>query len=187
MDPMDITELLNRMKGGDENARGELLRRVYSELRVLARQRLRRFQDDSIGATELVHEIYGRVIGRENLSCENRRHFFGLVAVAMQDFLIDRARRRKTKKHGGAVDIIRIEDAVVAAEEAPEEFLMLAQALSRLREADEIAAEIVRLRFFVGLSGEEIADILEVSPATVDRRWKYARAWLLDWMREGRA
>ncbi len=174
----DLTVLLDRLGQGDPEARDRVVAAVYGELRMLARQRLAKGPEVSLQATELVHEMYTRLFRREDLNWENRRHFFGVAARAMQDIVIDRARRAAAQKRGGEAEHVRLSRAFAAATESPEDVVLLGEALDRLGDVDPMAAEIVRLRYFVGLSGDETAEALGVSPATVDRRWVYAKTWL---------
>lgn len=152
---------------------------MYAELRAMARNRLARQQNASLQPTELVHEMYGRLFDKRQLNWENRRHFFAVAARAMQDIVVERARAAARDKRGGGVRAIPLSLATDVAAELPGDLLLLDVALERLSEADPVAAEVVRLRYFVGLTGDETAHALGVSPTTVDRRWTFARAWLL--------
>ncbi len=150
----------------------------YDELRQLARQRLRRMPLDSLQPAELVHEMYLRMATRGHLEAQNRYHYFSLAARAMQDVLIERARAATARKRGGGLTDITLSSAIVAVTEDPTELLALHGALETLHREDPLSADVVRLRFFVGFTGDETAEALGISPSTVDRRWLYARAWL---------
>ena len=170
-------DLLQRAHAGDDAAWQRAFSIVYDELRAMARGRLAKNGSPTLQATELVNEVYLRLF-RRNGSCENRHHFFAIASRAMQDILVERARRRGTAKRGGGFQRVEFEASLAFVDAHPTEFLTLSEAISRLSEHDPLSAEIVRLRFFVGMSGEETAQALSVSASTVDRRWKYARAWL---------
>ena len=175
----EITILLERVRSGDARARDQVITTVYAELRAMARHRLAAHHADSIQPTELVHEMYGRLFGKGQLDWANRRHFFAVASRAMQDIVVERARAAVAEKRGGGQQLLSLSFASGVAQEAPEDLLLLDLALERLGAEDHLAAEVVRLRYFVGLSGDECAQALGVSPATVDRRWVFARAWLL--------
>lgn len=177
--PADISILLERVRDGDARARDQVVAAVYSELRAMAHNRLAHQQNGSLQPTELVHEMYGRLFGKGQLNWENRRHFFAVAARAMQDIVVERARAAVRDKRGGGSPDLPLSQATDVATELPEDLLLLDVALERLAEADPVAAEVVRLRYFMGLTGDETAVALGVSPTTVDRRWTFARAWLL--------
>jgi RNA polymerase sigma factor (TIGR02999 family) len=155
----------------------EFLDRAYDEMRALARRRLARAGNHSLQATELVNETWLRLVGR-NRNWADRTELLSLAGRAMRDILVERARRRGAQKRGGDWQRVNWESAVQVAQEHPEELLTLDAALSRLSEKAADHAKVVELMFFAGLTGEEAAQALEVSPSTVDRRWKFARAWL---------
>lgn len=181
----DVERLLAAMKNGDVASRERLFGLLYAELRGLAHRRLGNGPYHSIQATELVGEAYMRMVGKDQLGCENRRHFFAVAARAMQDILVERARKKATRKRGGGLRRVELEASMAFVDENPEEYLMLSDAISRLSEQDALSAEVVRLRFFAGFTGDETAQVLAVAPATVDRRWQYAKAWLHDALFEG--
>ena len=170
--------LLEKAGHGDAAARDRVVSEVYGELRLLARQRLARGPKVSLQPTELVHEMFTRLFPLRDLSWENRRHFFAIVSRAMQDVVIDRARKASAEKRGGGQRLEPLSHALDAATESPEEILLLGRALDRLANDDALSARVVRLRYFVGLDNAEAAEALGVSESTVDRRWRYARAWL---------
>ncbi|MCA8953386.1 MAG: sigma-70 family RNA polymerase sigma factor [Planctomycetes bacterium] len=172
-----VTELLAAIAGGRAAAWHELLPIVGAELRRIAGARLGRGPRRSLGVTELVNETCIRLLQRDGVDFENRRHFYGVVAHAMQGLLVDHARRACRQKRGGGVRRITLRDEPIAP--APlTELLAVHEALARLAAIDRVQHEIVLLRYFSGLSIDEVADVLAVSPSTVDRQWRFARAWL---------
>lgn len=181
-----VTRILGELQGADRRqVFDRLLPLVYDELRNLARARLRHErQGHSLQATALVHEAYIRMLGADNPSWNDRGHFFRAAAEAMRRILIDHARKRRRIKRGGDPIQVTLGDVQVGAGPALEDLLALDEALQRLEEQDSRMAEIVRLRFFAGLSVEETAMALEVSARTVKRDWAVARAWLYEAMRE---
>jgi RNA polymerase sigma factor (TIGR02999 family) len=176
----DVTQILRLAERGDPLAASELLPLVYQELRRLAGQKLAMEQPGhTLQATALVHEAYLRLVGSPaQQNWEGRRHFFGAAAEAMRRILVESARRRNSLKRGGERARQPLESVDVAAPEVPVELLALDEALGQLAAADPSAAELVKLRYFAGLSIPEAAEILQVSPRTADRLWAYARAWL---------
>jgi RNA polymerase sigma factor (TIGR02999 family) len=177
----DVTRILNAIERGDAKATDELLPLVYEELRILAAQKLAQEKPgQTLQATALVHEAYLRLVGDEPRNWENRGHFFAAAAEAMRRILIDNARRKKSIKHGGDSCRVSLDDAALLVETSipAEELLALDEALERLAEKDKIKADLVRLRFFAGLTGEQAAKALGISSSTADDYWAYARAWL---------
>jgi RNA polymerase sigma factor (TIGR02999 family) len=176
----DVTRVLSRIESGDPAAAEQLLPLVYDELRKLAAAKLAHEKPgQTLEATGLVHEAYLRLVQSEDPEgWSDRGHFFAAAAEAMRRILVDNARRKRSRKRGG--DLARQElDAVeVAVPEWPEDLVALDEALTRLTAIDPIAARLVHLRFFAGLSIPAVAEILGVSPRTADRLWAYARAWL---------
>ena len=140
----------------------------------------------TLQATALVHEAWVRIAG-ENHPWENRRHFFGAAAEAMRRILVDQARRKQRLKRGGKQEHVNIDDIDIAAETGPDELLRVHEALSRLAAEDQLKAELVKLRFFVGLHIPEAAEILGISSTTAKRHWTFARAWLYDELRTGKS
>lgn len=179
-DPISLSELLAGRRRGDALADERIFSLVFEELRAMARRRLHGRPTDSLQATELVNELYLRLVGKAQLDCTDRRHFFAVAARGMEDILVERARRRASQKRGGDLRRVELNASTECVDSYPEEFLTLSDAISRLSKCDEFSAEVVRLRFFVGLSGDEVAEACGVSASTVDRSWKYARAWLHD-------
>ena len=177
----EVTRLLSAIGQGDPRAAGELLPLVYDELRRLAARKLARESPGlTLQATALVHEAYLRLIDADrDRQWDDRRHFFAAAAVAMRRILVENARARGRLKRGGDFERRAIDPDRLAAPDACEELLALDEALTRLAVADPQAAEVVQLRVFAGLTVKRAADVLGVSPRTVDHLWAYARAWLL--------
>ena len=177
--PGEITELLNRLNAGDTSAREPLLAVVYDELRRSARARMRRERvDNTLQPTALVHEVWLRVIQQREWNLKNRADFFAMAAAMMRRILIDHARAVNAGKRGGDKVFVPLENAMAVAIEYPPYLLDLHRALERLAQVDQHRARIVELRFFGGLSDEEVAEITGVSSTTVYRQWRAARAWL---------
>lgn len=176
----DITQVLKQIQAGDPSLASELLPLVYAELQQLARMKLsREIPGQTLQATDLVHEAYLRLVQHMETSWDTRGHFFAAAAEAMRRILIERARRRKTEKHGGNLHRISLAEDAFAVEVSPDRMLALDEALDRLADADSVAAETVKLRAFAGLSMEETANALSVAPATAYRHWSFGRAWLI--------
>lgn len=181
--PHEVTALLQAWSDGDESARERLMPLVYDELRRLAHQHMRRENPGHmLQTTALVHEAYLRLIDQSQVRFENRAHFFGIAARLMRQILVDDARRRKGAKRGGGATPVALDDASNLAQQQAADVLALDEALTLLAEKDPRQSEIVELRFFGGLSIEETAEVLNVSPGTVMRDWTFARAWLKDVM-----
>jgi RNA polymerase sigma factor (TIGR02999 family) len=175
----EVTRVLSAIERGDPHAAGQLLPLVYDELRKLAAQKLAQEKPgQTLEATALVHEAYLRLAGADEAQRWNSRGHFFAAARAMQRILVENARRKRGRKHGG--DLVRQDlDALdIAAPAGLEDAVALDEALNKLAATDEKAAELVRLRFFAGLPLPEVADLLGISPRTADRLWSYARAWL---------
>jgi RNA polymerase sigma factor (TIGR02999 family) len=181
----DVTQILSAIEQGDPHAAEQLLPLVYDELRRLAAQRLAQEKPgQTLEATALVHEAYLRLVGKEApRSYKDRAHFFAAAAGAMRRILIDNARRKQTGKRGG--DMARHQLEELAAPEPDADLLALDEALQKLAAADPAKAKLVELRYFAGLTGEQAADVLGISPSTADRHWAYARAWLQAEVRGG--
>ena len=177
--PGDVTRLLKRIgeEGNNTEVSGQLLELVYRELRRMAYGQLRR-RDQTIQVTELVHEAYLKLIDQREVDWQNRAHFFGIAATLMRRTVIDRARRRAAFKRGGHERMVALDEALVCTDERAEALVLLDQALSKLAEFDPQQSRIVELRFFGGMTGREIAAILQIGERTVDREWKLAQAWL---------
>jgi len=178
----DVTQILNAIEQGDSQATEELLPLVYDELRLLATQKLTKEPPgQTLQATALVHEAYIRLIGAENRNWDRRGHFFKAAAEAMRRILIEIARRKKSSKHGGDHNKIDFNEAVlVVGNGIPSETMIaLDEALKKLSIRDKMKADVVKLRYFAGLTSEQAARILKISPTTAKRYWIYSRAWLL--------
>ena len=182
----EITQILTDLRGTDrKRALGRLLPLVYGELRALARVHLRHERPDhTLQPTALVHEAYLRLLGGQDPPWNDRAHFFHAAAEAMRRILIEHARKRGRIKRGGDRVRVRISGVHLGTEQDPDEILALDEAIRRLEEQDPRIADLVRLRFFAGLSVEETAKVLEVSARTVKREWSFARAWLYNALRE---
>jgi RNA polymerase sigma factor (TIGR02999 family) len=176
-----VTELLNAAERGDPQAAGRLLPLVYDELRRLAaRQLAHEKPGQTLQATALVHEAYLRLVGAggDDPRWQGRRHFFAAAAEAMRRILVEAARRKKRLKHGAGLGRVELGEECLAIEPPDEELLALDEALEALEQQDRDAAELVKLRYFAGLSLEQAAETLGVSARTASRDWAYARAWL---------
>ena len=178
-DSSDITQALIDLTDGDQDALDRLLPVVYERLRSIAHRELRRERPDhTLNATALVHEAYLRLVQLDRISWEGRAHFFGAASQAMRRILISYARMKNAGKRGAGADHVNLDDVVVAAQERPDMVLALDEALSRLAKTNERQAKIVECRYFAGMSVEETASALGISPATVKRDWLVARAML---------
>jgi RNA polymerase sigma factor (TIGR02999 family) len=176
----DVTLILSAIEEGDPSAAEQLLPLVYNELRKLAAQKLGQEKPgQTLEATALVHEVYIRLIGEgQGERWDGRGHFFAAAAEAMRRILIEKARRKRRQKHGGAVPRADINLDHIVSPVPEEDLLSLDEAMTRFAEADPIRAKLVRLRFYAGLSNEEAAKVLGISGITAKRYWRYARAWL---------
>jgi RNA polymerase sigma factor (TIGR02999 family) len=175
----DVTRILDSIEQGDPKAAGELLPLVYEELRKLAAFRLaQESPDQTLQATALVHEAYLKLLGDGNHSWNDRRHFFAAAAEAMRHILVDRARRKAAVRHGGGLERIDLDKVIVATETTDENILLVNEALEKLTAHDGETAELVKLRFFTGLTFTQAAEVLGLSERTAKRNWAYARAWL---------
>jgi RNA polymerase sigma factor (TIGR02999 family) len=174
----EVIPLLKAIEQGDPHAADQLLPLVYDQLRQLAAHQLaQETPGQTLQPTALVHEAYLRLVGEQTPRVyADRGHFFAAAATAMRHILIDHARRKKAQKHGGGLQRQPL-DAVPAAE-PDEEVLALDEALQKLAAQDPQKARLVELRYFAGLTGEQAAAVLGISPTTADRHWAYARAWL---------
>lgn len=175
----ELTVILQRLEQGDPHAANELLPLVYEELRRLAAQKMaRESPGQTLQATALVHEAWLRLGGDEQPEWQNRAHFFAAAAEAMRRILIDNARRKQTLRHGGGEQRVNLAALELAVNLDDEQLLALSEALERLAAHDPRKAELVKLRFFAGLTIEQAAQVLGVSGPTAKRDWTYARAWL---------
>lgn len=172
----DVTVLLKEMSDGDKNAPEQMLPLVYDELRKLAHAYLKNERSDhTLQATALVHEAYIRLIDWKTVSWQNRAHFFSVAANVMRNILVDHARAKNSLKRDGQK--IALDDAISFSREKDVDLLRLEESLKTLEEMDERQAKIVELRFFGGLSIEETAYVMDISPSTVKREWVIAKAW----------
>jgi RNA polymerase sigma factor (TIGR02999 family) len=176
----NVTQILSAIEAGDPHAAVQLLPLVYDELRQLAAAKLAYEKPgQTLQATALVHEAYVRLVGAINAdSWTNRGHFFAAAAEAMRRILVENARRKGRTRHGGGLRRVDILEVDAAAPTNDEQVLLLDEALTRLAETRPQAAELVKLRFFSGLTEEEAAPMLELSPRSARRLWAFARAWL---------
>jgi RNA polymerase sigma factor (TIGR02999 family) len=176
----EVTRILSAIDQGDPHAAEQLLPLVYDELRKLAAARLaQEAPGNTFDATALVHEAYLRLVGSAAADgWDNRGHFFAAAATAMRRILIERARQKQRLRHGGGRQRQQLHPDLAATPEPDEELLALDAALARFAERDPLKARLVELRYFAGLTGDQAAEILGISPSTADRHWVYARAWL---------
>jgi RNA polymerase sigma factor (TIGR02999 family) len=185
----EATRILSAIEQGQPHAAEQLLPLVYDELRQLAAARLaREAPGNTLDATALVHEAYVRLVGPDNTNrWDNRGHFFAAAATAMRRILIERARQKQRLIHGGGRRRQAMDPDLVAAPEPDEELLALDAALAKLAQRDPQKARLVELRYFAGLTGDQAAEILGISPSTADRHWVFARAWLRREVQGGKA
>jgi RNA polymerase sigma factor (TIGR02999 family) len=177
----EVTRLLGAIQGGNPKAEEELLPLVYQELRKLAAHKMAgQAAGHTLQTTELVHEAWLRLAGNEPAQFAGRSHFFAAAAEAMRHILIDSARRKRALRHGGGQVRVDIQDIQIAAPANEEELLAVHEVLDKLAAEEPQKAELVKLRYFVGMTFEEAAETLGISVATAKRYWAYARAWLYD-------
>lgn len=182
----DVTRILNAIEQGDVRAADQLLPLVYEQLRLLAARKLSQEKPgQTLQATALVHEVYLRLVGSEAQDWKNRGHFFKAAAEAMRRILIENARRKKSLKHGGGHIKVDLDSAAAAIEEKSDDLIALDEALVKLEEEDSLKAELVKLRFFAGLSIDQAAKALQISRAKAIRHWSFARAWLFHNIKKG--
>mgnify|MGYP001097426988 CR=1 FL=1 len=182
----DVTRILTAIEQGDARAADQLLPLVYEELRRLAAQKMSQERPgQTLQATALVHEAYIRLVGSDARDWSGRTHFFAAAAEAMRRILIENARRKNRLKHGGARQKVDFDDASVVIAGPSDDIIALDEALSKLALEDPVKADLVKLRYFAGLTIEQTAGILDISRATADRYWSYSRAWLFDEVNKG--
>jgi RNA polymerase sigma factor (TIGR02999 family) len=175
----EVTQLLAAARQGREGAADQLLELVYGQLRAIAgHQMVAVPAGGTLQPTALVHEAYLRLFGGKDVRWEDRRQFFGAAARAMRDLVIEQARRHATAKRGGGRKRVNLENALVSTQEQADELLALDEAMQQLAAINAESAEVVMLRYFAGMTVPETAEVLGISPSTVDRHWRYARAWL---------
>ena len=181
----DLTGLLLEWRHGDKAALETLTPLVYDELRRIAHRYVRREREGhTLQTTALVNEAFVRLAGAEKIAWQNRTHFFAVTAQVMRHILIDHARRRHYTKHGGQARQVALEDAAAMSRQRAAELVMLDEALEELAKLDPRKSRVVELRYFGGLSLEETAEVLQVSPMTVRRDWRAAKAWLFRRMKD---
>jgi RNA polymerase sigma factor (TIGR02999 family) len=177
----DATVTLAAIEAGDPKAAEELLVLVYDELRRLAASKIaRESPGQTLQPTALVHEAWLRLVGDRNPSFKNREHFFRASAEAMRRILIDRARRKQTERHGGGFQRIDFESFSAAAPMADDQLLAVNEALDKLSIEHPVQADLVKLRYFAGMTNEEVSQVLGISLSTVKNYWTFSRAWLLN-------
>jgi len=182
----DVTQLLGAMEGGDLKAADRLLPLVYTELRQLAAARMAQEKPgQTLQATALVHEAWMRLVGSEVQNAWNGRgHFFGAAAEAMRRILIESARRKARLRHGGQVERVPADQIEITAPLPEDRLLQVSEALDQLENEAPEAAQVVKLRYFAGLTQQEVAETLGISLRTAERHWTWAKAWLFRWIRE---
>ncbi len=174
-----ITQILQRTDLGNREAADDLLPLVYEELRKLAASKMaNEAAGNTLQPTALAHEAWLRLVGKDNPKFAGRAHFFAAAAEAMRRILIDRARRKRALRHGGGQSRVNIEQIDLASPDADAQLLAVDEALDKLAKQDPLEAELVKLRYFVGLTVEEAASLLEISPRTARNYWAHARTWL---------
>ena len=176
---IEVTRILDAIQQGDPQAAEELLPLVYEELRKLAAHKMANEPPgQTLQPTALVHEAWLRLVGSENPKFEGRAHFFGAAAEAMRRILIDRARRKRAQRHGSGQQRVDFDDVEIASTTEDDQLLAINEALDKFAAQDQQKAELVKLRYFVGMTIEEAAQALGISEPTANRYWVYARAWL---------
>jgi RNA polymerase sigma factor (TIGR02999 family) len=171
--------MLEALRMGDTQAAGELMPVVYEELRRLARYKMaNESADHTLQPTALVNEAWLRLVHPGHQNWQNRSHFFAAAAEAMRRILVDHARRKKSQKRGGGLEVVQLDDSAFELASPPDELLAVHEALDRLAAEDLTAAELVKLRYFVGMTMEEAANALGLATRTTERLWTYARVWL---------
>lgn len=176
----DVTRLLDAVNHGDQSAMGRLLPLVYRELRSMAKDLLRRERAaHTLQPTALVHEAYLKLVGQDRARFESRNHFLAIAATAMRRILVNHARRRNRIRHGGRLLREPLTESLTIEAEPDVDLIALDEAIGRLGTIDPRKVRVVEMRYFAGMSVDQTADVLNVSPATIKRDWEFARAWLL--------
>lgn len=182
---MEITQLLLKVRDGDREAYNELYPLVYEKLKRLARSQLNReYEKNTLCKTELVHEVYEKMVDQNHADYQDRAHFFSIAARSMRQILVDYARKKKSIKAGGNYSRLNLDLKDLQADEHSERILALNELLLKLKEVDERLCTVIEFRFFVGLSIEETSQILNISTATANRDWLKARVWLYQQLKE---
>ncbi len=175
----DVTQILNAIEQGDAKEADKLLPLVYEELRLLAAQKMsQESPGQTLQATALVHEAYIRLVGSEDRNWNSRGHFFAAAAEAMRRILIENARRKRSRKYGGDRRRVDIDNVELAIEGLSDDLIVLDEALGELSKKDKVKADLVKLRYFAGLTCAQAAKMLGISRSTANEHWAYARAWL---------
>lgn len=178
--PQEVSQLLRAWGDGDQTALDKLMPLVYEELRQMAKRHMgRQNPGHTLQTTALIHEAYLRLVDQKEVQWQNRAHFFGVAAKAMRHILIDYARSRHAAKRGGEARLVSLDEAAVVSAERTAELVALDDALQSLAAFDQRKSRVVELRYFGGLTVEETAEVLKVSPETVALDWRLARTWLL--------
>jgi RNA polymerase sigma factor (TIGR02999 family) len=186
--PQEVTQLLAAWGNGDQSALDKLFPLVHAELRRIARRQMSHERPGhTLQATALVNEAYLKLAGQEGFEWQNRAHFFAVSAQVMRHILIDHARAHARDKRGGGAVQVSLQEAVLVNGQPPEHFLALDEALQKLERVDPQKGKLVELRYFGGLSVEETAEVLNISPRTVRREWRRSKAWLYRMITEGSA
>ncbi len=175
----EITRLLNESTTGNKASLDKILPIVYDELHLISSKYLRdEYRHHTLQTTDLVHEVYLKLIGNQKISWESRAHFFGIAARTMREILVDYARKRNSQKRGGGMSALPLDDALYVSEKFDRQILSLDEALKKLQTVEDRLSKLVELRYFSGLTIEEASQVLNISPATAKRDWSYAKAWL---------
>lgn len=184
--PQEITQLLLKWSEGDRDALDRLTQLVYPELRRIARQHMRRESPaHTLQTSALINEAYLRLVDQQNTEWNDRVHFFAVAAQVMRHILIDHARKHRFAKRGGGAQLVSLDETAVLRQERAAEFVELDEALTRLEGLDARKSQIVELKFFGGLTVDEMAEALKLSPITIKREWRAAKAWLQLEMSQG--
>jgi RNA polymerase sigma factor (TIGR02999 family) len=177
--PQEITQLLMNWSQGDKDALDQLVALVYPELRRLAKRHMGRENSaHTLQTSALINEAYLKLVDQQNIRWQNRAHFFAVAAQVMRHILVDHARTRNYAKRGGGAHKLPLDEAVTLTEQRAGELIALDDALRDLAALDQRRSQIIELRFFGGLTLEETAEVMELSPSTVQREWRAAKAWL---------
>ncbi len=181
MEDQEITRLLQKWRDGEEEAFNELIHQVYQQLHEIAHNHLEKeFRSSGLQTTELLNEVYLKLLGKQNVNWENRRHFYNIAAQAMYRLLIDEARKRGAQRHGGELLKTCLKDEHGFRKTDPAKLLLIDEALKTVEKTDPEMVQIVKMRFFAGYTIRETVDILGIPIIQVNRKWSFAKAWLQD-------
>ena len=184
--PIDLTQILHQAKDGSDDARADVIQAAYAELRKLAAGKMAaERQDHTLSSTALVNEVSMRMLSDANVPLDSRKQFFAYASKAMRNLLVDHARTKGRQKRGGDLQRYSFDEALDGAMYRADEFLMLHESLEQLSESDPRKAQVVEMRYFGGMSNQEVAESLDISLATVKRDWDVARVWLLNQLKDG--